>query len=226
MSSLADRVPVNESNREARQALALLVDTSESMRNDLADVVAGLSTLREAIMADGIARNCVELALVTFGGTVSLHGEFGEITGFEVPQLVASGNTPMATALEQALDLVEAKKSAYKASGLRYHRPWIYLITDGEPTDPPPLWPQAVERVRAAEAQQKVALFTVGTASANFGRLKELSAERVPLQLRGNNWGAMFQWLSSSLQARSRSRPGEQAPLQDPTGPRGWASVA
>src|SRR4051812_23887544 len=110
MSSLVDRVPVNESNREARQALALLVDTSESMRNDLADVAAGLSALREAIMADGIARNCVELALITFGGSVSLHGEFGEIAGFEVPELVPNGNTPMAAALEQALDLVEAKK--------------------------------------------------------------------------------------------------------------------
>jgi uncharacterized protein YegL len=217
--SLVDRVPVNESNRETRQALALLVDVSESMRNDLPAVQEGLTRLREALTTDTVARNCVEIAFLTFGGVVKQHGDFAEVSGFEVPQLVPVGNTPMAVALDEALNLVEAKKAAYKAAGLQYHRPWIYLITDGEPTDQGDLWPRAVERIQRAEREQKVALYAVGTETANFARLGELCVgERRPLKLKGHNWSGMFEWLKATLVAQSRTKSGEKAKFPSPGG--------
>lgn len=222
--SLVDRVRVNEDNREPRQPLVLLVDTSGSMSAEVAEVAAGLDGLRAALARDTVARNRVELVVVTFGGAVAVHGEFGEAAVFEPPVLTAAGDTPMAAALEQALDLLEAKKRAYKESGLDYYRPLIFLITDGEPTDAG-RWPEAARRVREAERGRKLVLLAVGTKTANFQRLKELSPDRAPLRLKEAQWGTMFQWLSRSLQARSRSRPGEEVPLEDPTGPRGWGAL-
>jgi uncharacterized protein YegL len=223
-ASLAERVHVNENNREPRQPLVLLVDTSGSMSGDLADVAAGLGALRAALARDSVARNRVELVVVTFGGTVTVHGGFGEAAVFEPPSLGATGDTPMAAALEQALDLLEAKKSAYKESGLDYYRPLVFLLTDGEPTDMT-RWPEAVRRVRQAERERKMVLLTVGTKTANFAKLGELSPDRAPLRLKDAQWETMFQWLSRSLQARSRSRPGDEVPLEDPTGPRGWGAL-
>ncbi len=223
-ASLVDRVRVNDNNREPRQPLALLVDTSGSMSADLADVSAGLEALRAALGRDSVARNRVEICVVTFGGGVAVHGAFGEAAVFEPPALAASGDTPMAAALIEALDLLEAKKRAYKESGLDYYRPLIFLLTDGEPTDLG-RWPEAVRRVREAERDRKIVLLSVGTKTANFAKLEELSPDRTPLRLKEAQWETMFQWLSRSLQARSRSRPGEEVPLEDPTGPKGWGAI-
>lgn len=223
-ASLVDRVRINENNREPRQPLVLLVDTSGSMSTEIPDVAAGLDALRAALSRDVVARNRVELIVVTFGGGVTVHGEFGEAAVFEPPAIAASGDTPMAAALVQALDLLEAKKRAYKESGLDYYRPMIFLVTDGEPTDTA-LWSEAVRRVREAERDRKIVLLSVGTRTASFARLSELSPGRTPLRLKEAQWGTMFQWLSRSLQARSRSRLGEEVPLEDPTGPRGWGAL-
>lgn len=223
-ASLVDRVRINENNREPRQPLVLLVDTSGSMSSEIPDVAAGLDALRAALSRDVVARNRVELIVVTFGGGVTVHGEFGEAAVFEPPAIAASGDTPMAAALVQALDLLEAKKRAYKESGLDYYRPMIFLVTDGEPTDTA-LWSEAVRRVREAERDRKIVLLSVGTRTASFARLSELSPGRTPLRLKEAQWGTMFQWLSRSLQARSRSRLGEEVPLEDPTGPRGWGAL-
>jgi uncharacterized protein YegL len=223
-TSLVHRVQVNQDNREPRQPLVLLVDTSGSMSADLEDVSEGLRALRTALVGDSVARNRVEVIVVTFGGLVTAHGDFGEAALFEPPALTAAGDTPMAAALEQALDLIEAKKVAYKASGLDYYRPLVFLVTDGEPTDLT-RWPGAVRRVREAEHARKLVLLTVGTRTASFARLRELTPDRAPLCLKEAQWGSMFQWLSRSLQARSRSRLGEEVPLEDPTGPRGWGTL-
>ena len=43
----------------------------------------------------------------------------------------------MGEAIDEAIELVEARKSWYKVTGQPYYRPWIINMTDGEPTDIP-----------------------------------------------------------------------------------------
>jgi hypothetical protein len=96
-ASLVDRVQVNENNREPRQPLVLLVDTSGSMAADLPDVAAGLSTLRAALGRDSVARNRVELAVDCTGISTRCAATFflgSPMARAESPWIVANSPGP------------------------------------------------------------------------------------------------------------------------------------
>ena len=121
-----------------------------------------------------------------------------------------------------ALDLVEARKQQYKENAIAYYRPWVFLVTDGTPTDS---WESAAGRVHEGAARGAFAFFAVGVEGADFGVLRRVAGKREPIKLQGLSFGKMFQWLSASLSNVSRSQPGDAVPLANPTGPQGWAEV-
>ena len=210
-------------NPEPRVPCVLLVDTSTSMSGPRLDELnAGLELYREELLADPLAAKRVEVALVTFGGRVTRLVEFVTANDFDPPRLQAIGGTPMGEAIGTALDMIEERKSSYRENGVAYYRPWAFMITDGEPNDH---WKPIVSRVHAGEAKKSFSFFAVGVEGANMEVLREICV-RQPLWLQGMKFRELFSWLSNSQQAVSRSAPGDEVPLQDPTvGPQGWAQI-
>jgi uncharacterized protein YegL len=206
-------------NPEPRCACVLLLDTSSSMAGpSISALNAGLQTFKDDISSDVLARQRAEIAVVTFGGIVTTVQDFISAGSFEPPSLSADGGTPMGAGILQAIDLVDQRKSEYKQYGVEYYRPWVFMITDGEPTD---TWQLAADRVRAAEAANALAFFAVGVAGANMGTLSQISV-RTPIKLQGLKFVELFLWLSRSQQRVSAGKPDEMAPLPPVDG---WASV-
>jgi uncharacterized protein YegL len=182
----------------------------------------GLIAYKDSLFADPLARKRVEVAIVTFGNEVKTECDFVTADCFFPPTLVECGMTPMGQAVNRAMDMVDARKAEYKANGISYYRPWLFLITDGAPNDPG--WEEAAAKAVAGDKAKKFAFFGAGVENADFQTLQKFCA-REPLKLKGLEFRKLFQWLSSSQQSVSRSTPGEDVPLSNPAAPNGWAMV-
>jgi uncharacterized protein YegL len=207
------KVKFDESNPDPRCACVLLLDTSGSMGGSPIDELnIGLQEFKKELCDDGLAKKRVEVAIITFGGSVNVACDFTTAEQFAPPILHASGGTPMGSALNLALDKIEERKAVYKKNGV-YYRPWIFLVTDGLPDDVAD-FDKAAERAHEY-SRKKVAIFAVGVEGADMAILSKVST-REPVNLKGLKFKEMFVWLSASLSAVSQSQPGDDVPLQTP----------
>ncbi|QCE32623.1 VWA domain-containing protein [Acetobacteraceae bacterium] len=212
-------------NPENRCPCILLLDVSGSMsagmfstKGPIDDLNEGVRLFKSELEKDSLAAKRVEISIVTFGGDVKIAQEFSTVDEFHPYDFKATGLTPMGEAIETAIGLLRDRKSQYQANGIKYYRPWIFMITDGGPNDDVT---RAMELIRNGEAAKEFAFFGIGVKDADMNILKELSV-RAPLKLQGVKFNELFSWLSSSLSSVSRSRPGESVALPSPEG---WAEI-
>lgn len=208
-------------NPETRIPCVLALDVSASMSGaKVEELRKGLEVYRYELLADPIVAKRVEIAVITFGGKVTVT-DWATPDRFFPPVLQPDGNTPMGEAITQAVSMLKERKAAYRANGVMFYRPWIFLITDGEPTDS---CDNASVLIRTGESKREFSFFCVGVEDANMAKLSAISV-REPLKLKGLRFADLFLWLSNSQQSVSQSQPGDEVALINPTLPSGWASI-
>jgi len=205
-------------NPEPRCPCLLLLDTSGSMAGQaISELNDGIKEFYHELQNDSLAIKRVEVALVSFG-PVRVIADFNTADVFLDPELEAAGDTPIGEAIRKGIDLITARKEQYRANGISFYRPWIFLITDGAPTDE---WQSAAALVREGEASKSFAFFTIGVQKADMKILRQISV-REPVKLQGLRFREFFQWLSNSMKSASRSNPGDKIMLAPP---RGWSEI-
>lgn len=199
-------------NPENRCPVILLLDTSSSMSGQpIKELNQGIALFKEEVQKDAQASLSVEVEIITFGGEVEIAQEFVTIENFTPPTLQTKGQTPMGKAIECAIAELNQRKETYRANSIQYYRPWLFALTDGQPTDN---WKPAAALLKAESDAGRLSFFGVGVGeSANMAILKELSPSNPPVRLKGLDFKAMFQWLSSSMKQVSSSQIGEMVAL-------------
>ncbi len=214
--SYSEQVPFGTDNfadnPEPRCPCLLLLDKSGSMSGEpINELNSGLLTFKEELLTDSLAVKRVEVAIITFG-PVKIENDFHTAPNFFPPNLQADGDTPMGEAIKQGIEMItppmgEAikqgiemitqRKEVYKTNGISYFRPWIFLITDGAPTDD---WKRSAAMVREGESGKSFAFFAVGVQNAKMQILTQISV-REPLKLQGLRFRELFNWLSASMKS-------------------------
>lgn len=216
------------SNPTPRVPVCLCLDVSGSMVGEpIGELNKGVKLFYDAIKEDERALFAAEVCIVTFGsqGARCLADFAGLQTHPDPPALSAGGLTPMGEAVNQGLDLLDARKEKYKKTGTDYFQPWLVLMTDGAPNGDAGELERAVERTSRMVRDGKLTIFPIGIGSdADMRILARFSPKRSPLKLKGLKFREFFDWLSKSVQKTSQSKPNEKVSL-DTDGIKGWGEL-
>ena len=202
-------------NANERTPCILVLDCSGSMRGEpIKQLNTGLQALEKELKDDIDASSRVQLLVIKAYGKddADVSADWVDAMNFNAPVMEASGLSPIGKAMELALQKIEEQKCLYDSCGVTSKRPWIFLISDGEPTDYG--WELAAEKCRIAQQNKKVVVHAVGTQGANLEKLAKFSI-MAPKRLSGLKFTEFFLWLSRSVSCISRAAPNMPDILDD-----------
>lgn len=213
-----------ENNASQRLPCILLIDASGSMAGAPIDELnLGIQVLADELNKDAEASQRVQLLLIRFGGDdqVDVLADWTDAMDFVPPSVTANGRSPIGAAVRIALRKLDEQKARYRSHGIAYNRPWVFLLTDGEPTDDH--WEQAAAECKAAEAAEKLVFFGIGVGpQTDLGKLAQFSI-RSPQRLQGLKFRELFIWLSRSATSASKASQGSSVQLAPPSD---WMQVS
>ncbi len=205
-------------NTEQRCPCVLVLDCSGSMQGRCIDEInRAIERFAEDLRGDDLASKRVDIAVITFGNEVKVLHDFTSARSFVPQRMGATGATPLGEALCQAVQMIERRKASMKDAGIPHYRPWLVVMTDGEPTDRnSQFWQTARQLVSAGVDAHKFTFFPLITEDGNKALVQELSPRSTVRGLDSHKFSEFFFWLTGTLLAVSRSQIGGQAVLPPP----------
>lgn len=222
MSVQIPLLPINPGERHV--PVVILVDVSGSMTgNPIAELNQGLIEFGQALQEDSLALGRAEVCVIAFNSDVRTEMGFRPATEYQAPELIAGGGTSLNAAIEAGLDAIEERKTVYKSQGISYYRPWLFVLTDGAPTD---TYKEetVMPRLQQAIEGKKVVYMPMGVGeAADIRKLQEYYPDsvqaKVVLKAAKNDFKEAFVWLSSSIAEVSHSDPTTTSEIKTPVVP-------
>ena len=189
-------------NYEQKCLCVLVLDTSGSMNADnaIGQLNQGLQTFKSQIMNDETARDRLEIAIVSFNSEIKVELQPSLISEIEMPTLKASGQTQLVRAIEEARQVIKDRKDYYKSKGLTYYRPWIVVMTDGDPYPANQDIDGIAQKIQEDADAKKYVFFMIGVGNeVHDDVLSKLTTSQFPaMRMDAVNFAEFFQWLSAS----------------------------
>ena len=190
-------------NYSQKCCVALVLDTSSSMAGDSIDQLNyGIQNFIREIMADkpNLGQK-LELGIITFDTDVRRVSEpkLAEFINFK--PLAVNGTTMMVNGVREGIKMVSQRKQWYKSTGQMYFRPWVIMITDGDPdSDQQGELPKLAAEIRQGMDDEDFWFMAIGVTGAKMSTLEFISHEKMePRKLSGLKFSEFFRWLSSTI---------------------------
>lgn len=197
---------------EPHLACVLLLDTSGTMSGDpINSLNRAINDFKQKTSMDDLAQKRVDIAIIQFDDHASVVQDFRPISQMEPVTLTAGGCTAMGEGINLAIDKVKERNRFYASLGTPCFKPWIFMITDGAPTDD---ITSAIQRIQEEEnkgSHGKLKFFALGVPGYDKETLFKLT-KRV-MALNDTDFSGIFNWMSESMVAISVSRVDENVQL-------------
>lgn len=200
--SFAD-VPTH-SNRSERLPCVLVVDASDSMGGQAIDELnAGLRVLEADLKSDQEAKRRVRVLVILVSGEHATKiVDWVDAEKFTAPHLSATGRTPLGSGVRLAMSEIKAEMQRLEAEGIARKIPWLWIFTDGEPTDEG--WQSAAAECSAAHGDNKLLVFPIAVGDdASEEKLGSFSKDNRIYQINALSFKEFFKFLSASARAGS-----------------------
>lgn len=209
-------------------ACCILVDTSTSMSHNgkIQELNNALAAFKDKVCEDPLSAKRVDVCVISFDSEVKVVTPFCPIMKFGAPVLQAGGWTCMGAGIRYALEAVREQMSVYHRIGVECYKPFVLMITDGQPTDDMTGIAELIASRESEGNYGRLRFHAFGVHGADFEQLSGIS-KRVAA-VNHNAFGEIFNWASRSMQVISHSRPQDAPPIPnlpvnivgiDPDGP-------
>lgn len=197
---------------EPHMACVLLLDTSGSMSgNPIESLNQAIRNFKEQTSLDETAKKRVDVAIIEFNDTARVVQEFTPISQMQPITLSASGLTAMGEGINLAIDKVKERNRFYDEMGTPCFKPWIFMITDGAPTDDISAAKQRILDEESKGSHGKLKFWALGVNGYSKEVLTSLTKRCIALD--GADFSGIFNWLAESMVTISVSRVGENPTL-------------
>ena len=209
----AKKQPINAPG-EPHMACVLLLDASYSMNGKAMDSLnKAVNDFKEQTAKDELAQKRIDIAIIEFNDGARVVQEFTPLGQMQPVRLVPTGLTSMGEGINLAIDKVKERSAFYASMGTPCFKPWIFMITDGEPTDDIELARKRIKEEESKGSHGKLKFWACGVPGYSEKVLTSLTNRCIALD--EANFEGIFNWLSESMVAISVSRVGENPKLED-----------
>jgi uncharacterized protein YegL len=194
---------------DSHMALVFVLDVSYSMDGlPILQLNEGLNRFKTEVCKDKVTRDVLDVAIIQFNNNYEVVQDFVPIEYMDHVQLVADGSTKYTEPIRAAIRMVDERSRFYRRSGSEPYKPWILLVTDGEPLDDITAVAQEVQAMQDAEKARFIAL---GVGDFDLATLKRITD--VVFRMEGTDFSSFFDWVGKSMRSVSTTAPGEKPPL-------------
>ncbi len=199
---------------EPHLACVLLLDTSGSMAGDpIESLNAAINNFKEQTMMSEQARKSIDIAIVEFNDNANVVQDFTPLAMLKPVTLKASGYTSMGAGINLAIDMVKERNRFYHSMGTPCYKPWVFMISDGSPTDDISDAKSRIIEEESKGSHGKLKFWAIGVPGYSAEVLTSLTKRCIALE--DANFSGIFNWMSESMVAISVSRVDENPQLPD-----------